>query len=158
MPVPYSRCICSVFTIHSMPRSHPWEMQSASMMRMPEDSPEAFSPTIWLTSSCRANRFSRCFCSVTSRSRQRIARACPAFWRRLRLNSRSITRPSGVWWRNGARSTTSPSSARRKSAVTSAACWLKKAPQTNAMPAWPCAPAQSTVAMRDSHKETGRSD
>ncbi len=34
---------------------------------------------------------------------------------------------------------------------------LKKAPQTNAGPASPCVPAQSTAAMRDWHKETGRS-
>ena len=45
---------------------------------MAADSADAFSPTIWLTASCRASRFSRCFCCVTSRSRQRTASGSPA--------------------------------------------------------------------------------
>ena len=51
--------------------------------------PMAFSPTIWLTASCSASRFSRCFCCVTSRIRQRTASGLPVFCRRLRLNSSS---------------------------------------------------------------------
>ena len=43
------------------------------------NSPDAFFSTIWLTASCSANRFSRCFCCVTSRSRQRTANGLPAF-------------------------------------------------------------------------------
>ena len=64
----------SALTSHLMATSQPWETQRASRMRMAAISGEVFSPTISLTTSCRATRCSRC----TSRRRTRTAAAAPA--------------------------------------------------------------------------------
>ena len=91
-----SRRFSSAFTSHFTATSQPCEMQSASSTRLVATSAETFSPTIWLTTNCRARRCSRCFCCVTSCSRHCTASGLPARRRWCRLISSSSIRPSAV--------------------------------------------------------------